>query len=250
MSTSNFRVVERSDSSAAQYSQETPDIEEALQEQAVAGAPTYAPVAPAALPVRLTLLSRVLHRTMQALMDGAKRLEGMALLRNFRSTWYTTSVGHVHTMEFGRPDPGRPSWVFIHGYAARAVDWGHLLRRMSQRCGHIVAIDLPGHGRSPLPFAGQAAMTEANLLRVLRETLTLSTGTAQQAVVVGNSTGGMGAVRLAQALGRERVPYLVLISPLGSPMSGIEVDTVFANVPRRELQARTGICRPAVCQRQ
>ena len=52
--------------------------------------------------------------------------------------------------ESGPPSAATPSVVLLHGLGARAGDWSLQIPALAGR-HHVVAVDLPGHGRSALP---------------------------------------------------------------------------------------------------
>jgi len=77
--------------------------------------------------------------------------------------------------------------------------------------GHrVIALDLPGFGRSPMPPGGEVSITGyADLIDALLEQLGV-----ESAAVVGNSMGGFISAELA-IRHPQRVERLVLISPAG-----------------------------------
>lgn len=160
-----------------------------------------------------------------------------------KSRHVVTRGGKIHLLE-GRGGGGLPPIVVLHGFAAHGVCYAGLLRRFQPHVRRVLAPDLPGHGYSaPLrpgepPEAMLDALTET-LDRVLDE----------PALVLGNSMGGLLAIRYALAR-PERVRGLALISPGGAPLPPDEheaflgrfrletysqalefVDDVFAKVP-------------------
>lgn len=176
-------------------------------------------------PAPMAQLLRGVHSVALHVIDAVKRLEGLAL-PDFSRREVPTAVGPVSVLEWGMPSPGHASWLFIHGYAAQAIDWRPVLQRLRGHCQHLIAVDMPGHGRSPIPAGG---VTESALLVALRDTLEACVGDAP-CVLVGNSTGGLAAIRLAQEnRGRRRVRGVVLISPLGGPMTSQEIDAVLGS---------------------
>ena len=180
--------------------------------------PAPEPPLPAA---RVARLRRGVHGVALNIIDTVKRLEAWALPGFARRT-IATAVGPVRLLEWGTPSPTHASWLFIHGYAAQAVDWRPVLQRLRHHCQHLVAVDMPGHGDSPVPPGG---ISESTLLVALRDALDTCVGSAP-CVLVGNSTGGLGAIRLVQMVGPQRICGVVLISPLGGPMTPEEIDAV------------------------
>lgn len=164
-----------------------------------------------ALPARISLAQRLMVR----LVDGFKYMEGKSLrLHGFRSRWIPTRHGPMHFLEAGRSADG-PTWVFIHGFGSRAAEWGPLLRHWRRHCGRILVVDLLGHGRSSVPPVGMSAQV---LIEAGEEALRTALAPGEKCTLVGNSMGGIGAVRMAQRL-PDAVHGMVLISPAGAPMS-------------------------------
>jgi pimeloyl-ACP methyl ester carboxylesterase len=120
----------------------------------------------------------------------------------------------VHRLWWARGD-GAPI-VFLHGFGADLNGWRpvHRLLPVTQPA---LAIDLPGHGLSPL---GEDASFEA-LVAAAR--LTLAEEGVKEAHLVGHSLGGAVAAALAREPGVKALS-LMLIAPAGL---GDEVNAAF-----------------------
>jgi pimeloyl-ACP methyl ester carboxylesterase len=163
-----------------------------------------------------------LRASMLALIDSVGWGKTKLLQRHgFRRVWVNTSVGPVHVLDAPGQGAGA-TWVFIHGFASQAVDWFGLLRDMQPKCRRLIALDLPGHGHSPVSAAGLNAetLTEAGV-QAIGQLL----APHEQIVLVGNSMGGLGAVRYAQRV-PDRVLAMVLLSPAGAPMAKDEIEAL------------------------
>ena len=143
------------------------------------------------------------------------RLADHAQLATLRARGFTgrhlqTSVGRVHVVESeGRGDG--PPIVVLHGIAASSVHFWQVLPGLRRTARRVVAVDLPGHGFSDVPVAGlQAATLATGLLEALDQL------SDEPFVLVGNSLGGLGAIRYAGAR-PDRVRSLLLLSPGGAP---------------------------------
>jgi pimeloyl-ACP methyl ester carboxylesterase len=114
--------------------------------------------------------------------------------------------GHrVYAATGGRPfDAAKPAVVFIHGAGMDHSVW-QLPARWFAWHGHaVLAIDLPGHGRSegtPLPSVASMAQWVGSLLDAAK---------VEGAALVGHSMGGAIAIEAAAALG-ERITRIGLI---------------------------------------
>jgi pimeloyl-ACP methyl ester carboxylesterase len=94
---------------------------------------------------------------------------------------------HVHDYE-----GDGPQLVLLHGYARSLTDWDALAALLTAR-HRVLAVDLPGHGRSP----GVSPWTIPTVVRHIADTL--DAHGVPEAVVVGHSLGGMVAVEYARA---------------------------------------------------
>ena len=63
-----------------------------------------------------------------------------------KSHYVTLPTGlRVHYLEAG--DPSRPAALLLHGYPTDSRLWRHCMAPLSETY-HVIAPDLPGHGRS------------------------------------------------------------------------------------------------------
>jgi pimeloyl-ACP methyl ester carboxylesterase len=113
-------------------------------------------------------------------------------------------AGALHAEWHGAATSGAPL-VLLHGLGSSSADWGPQLPAFTAR-HRVLAVDLPGHGRSPLPrgrltVAGMADGVARLLARL----------DVPPAHVVGLSLGGCVALALALQA-PERVRSLVLVN--------------------------------------
>jgi pimeloyl-ACP methyl ester carboxylesterase len=104
--------------------------------------------------------------------------------------------GRLHYAERGERREGAPSVVLVHGAGASSAIWMMAISRIA-RASHVVAIDLPGHGPSPVPESGAAALTLAahrDAVGALAAGLCLG-----PSVLVGHSMGALVAIEAALA---------------------------------------------------
>lgn len=139
--------------------------------------------------------------------------------------------GPIHYVEFG--GDGRPL-VLVHGLGGSIENWLAVAPRLTH-LGRVVALDLRGHGRSPMG-AGQTATVESNadvLERFLDEHL------AGSAVLVGNSMGGMISM-IVPARRPDLIAGLVLIDPSISFPDGVDADPVVVSLFATYMQPGAG----------
>jgi pimeloyl-ACP methyl ester carboxylesterase len=104
--------------------------------------------------------------------------------------------GRLHYAERGEPRDGTPPVLLVHGAGASSAIWMMAMARLA-RAGRVVAIDLPGHGPSPPPEGGRAALS----LEAYRDAVGMLAGTLclGPSVLVGHSMGALVAIEAALA---------------------------------------------------
>ena len=80
--------------------------------------------------------------------------------------------------------PGRPNLIFVHGSGGTNLVWTGLLSRFSRRC-NALAVELPGHGRTPAPMLPDIHSAGVWLYRVI-DALNLDS----PPILIGASLGG------------------------------------------------------------
>jgi pimeloyl-ACP methyl ester carboxylesterase len=102
--------------------------------------------------------------------------------------------GRVHFAERGEPRDGAAPTLLVHGAGASSAIWMMAMARLA-RAGRVVAIDLPGHGPSPLPEDGALSLAAyRDAVGMLAATLCLG-----PSVLVGHSMGALVAIEAALA---------------------------------------------------
>jgi pimeloyl-ACP methyl ester carboxylesterase len=101
-----------------------------------------------------------------------------------------------------------PVVVLVHGLAGTMGTWGPVLEGLSSRCT-VVAVDLPGHGRSAPPAGDYSLEVYAGCVSDLLDALG-----HRAATVVGHSLGGGVAMQFAFQY-PQRCERLVLVSSGG-----------------------------------
>jgi pimeloyl-ACP methyl ester carboxylesterase len=115
-------------------------------------------------------------------------------------------AGRIHYAERGERRVERPSVVFIHGAGAGSGIWSMTMARVA-RNAHAIAIDLPGHGPSPLGELGPLSLERyRDAVGELCGALCLG-----PSVLVGHSMGALIALEAALAW-PDKVRALVLVA--------------------------------------
>lgn len=115
----------------------------------------------------------------------------------------------VRVLELGPPD-GEPT-LLVHGWAACAVTYRHLLRALAAAGRRAIAVDLPGHGLSDKPRSPDAYTSRAVVSQITR---LLDELALDRVDLVGHSLGGSIVLDVALA-DPDRVGRLVLAAPTG-----------------------------------
>ncbi len=143
----------------------------------------------------------------------------------------------------GKPfDAAKPTVVFIHGVLGDHSVWILQSRYLAHHGWNVLAVDLPGHGKSAgeAPASVEAA---AGFVAAL-----LDAAGVQRAALVGHSWGSLIALEAAGQLG-ERISHLVLVgtaypmkvspalieSSLNEPLKALKMINVFS---------RSTLCAP------
>jgi len=111
-------------------------------------------------------------------------------------------------------DPALPTVVFVHGAANDHSAWTLQSRYFAHHGRSVLALDLPGHGRS----SGEAMRSVESLAEWLVDLL--RSAALDNVALVGHSYGSLGALAAA-ARWPERVRKLALLGP-GVPMAVAE----------------------------
>ncbi len=91
----------------------------------------------------------------------------------------------------GEPDPGGRALVLVHGAGGHHGLWNPVARELDRLGMPVVALDLPGHGRSDGPPPDRVETIAEAVLRTIRET------GIEAYVLAGHSLGGAVALTLA-----------------------------------------------------
>jgi 2-hydroxy-6-oxonona-2,4-dienedioate hydrolase len=101
-----------------------------------------------------------------------------------------------------------PPLVLLHGVGESAIDWSWVLPKLANN-RRVLAVDFPGFGESDKPNRDYSLDFLTQFLAEFLKTLQI-----HRAVLVGNSLGGIIALRLA-LLKPEQVAALVLVDSMG-----------------------------------
>ena len=114
----------------------------------------------------------------------------------------------------GRPfEPARPSIVFVHGAGMDHTVWALQTRYFAYRGRSVLAVDLPGHGRSegpPLPAVGEIADWLMRLLDAVE---------IDKAAIVGHSMGSLVALEAAVRHGARVSAVALLATSVPMPVT-------------------------------
>lgn len=167
----------------------------------------------------------------------------------------------LHLVDLPGPGPDAPVVLLVHGLGGRWQHWSENLAGLAEHA-RVVAVDLPGFGRSAPPRQGYAVDGFADVLAELARRLGLP-----PVVVVGHSLGALVALRLAhrhpaqvssvvlaagtvgafaQVLGLRGAGHHLRTRPMTVAATLLEVATAGLPVPalvRRQVVARSWLRR-------
>ena len=103
--------------------------------------------------------------------------------------------------------PGAPALLLLHGFTGSTRTWDDLRQALRDDC-QVLALDLPGHGKSPVPHDPAAYALPSVAHDIARA---LDHEGISRCAVLGYSMGGRQALRFALAY-PERVSSLILES--------------------------------------
>jgi pimeloyl-ACP methyl ester carboxylesterase len=127
-------------------------------------------------------------------------------------------------LRYLRGGTGRPL-VLLHTLRTQLEYFGRLIERLDTTRVEIVAVDLPGHGRSSAPRVDYTADYFADSVEQLLERCDL-----REAILAGDSIGATVALTLA-ARGNRRVARVIAVNPYDyGRWSGIRRSSPLANV--------------------
>jgi pimeloyl-ACP methyl ester carboxylesterase len=158
-------------------------------------------------------------------LDNVVRL----LLRagGVRSEHVDTGIARHHA--YVAPGGGRlPPIVWLHGLSDSATTFIPVMRKLRPHTQRVTMIEAAGHGLSTAP---RTEYTPS--VHVASMTHALDTLVREPSILVGNSLGGITALRYALAR-PDRVRGLVLVSPAAAPTEDDATDAV-----RRAFDLRT-----------
>jgi pimeloyl-ACP methyl ester carboxylesterase len=149
----------------------------------------------------------------EALAHAAPDLSG--------ARWQTVTVGPIPWATYAWGDPSAPPLVLVHGVTSNAETFWRIAPAVAAAGRHVVALDLPGHGRTGhwqgrYPFSATAAELAACLRAAGLE--------GSEVTVLGHSWGGMVAAALPAA--GLSPGTLILLDPPAVPLEAMRQMTI------------------------
>lgn len=129
-------------------------------------------------------------------------------------------------------DAAKPAVIFVHGAGMDHTNWQLQSRWFAWHGYSVLALDLPGHGRSEGPVLGSVADLTAWLGRVM------DAAGVERAGIIGHSMGGAVALEAAAAL-PERVTRIALLGTAAAIPVNAELLNAARDTPERAYQMMT-----------
>jgi pimeloyl-ACP methyl ester carboxylesterase len=143
-------------------------------------------------------------------LDDVERAAAGDDAQEAREEWLALGDG-VRLYAVSAGSRGDPALVFLHGIGGSSASWQAVIGSFAAT-HHVVAIDLPGHGRSDVPDPAGSDYSVAGLARTVTDALAVLG--LEQVTLVGHSLGGAIAIGAALAA-PGRIARLVLVDSTG-----------------------------------
>jgi len=128
------------------------------------------------------------------------------------------AAGTLHYADFGGQGP---TIVLVHGLGGSHLNWMAVGPALARR-GHVVALDLPGFGRSARSPSGTSVEVMGKSLARFMDAMS-----AEPVHLVGNSMGGMLSILEGHAR-PDRVASSLLVCPALPPPRGARIEAQWA----------------------
>jgi len=152
--------------------------------------------------------------------------------------------GPVAAWSFGPTDASAPAILLVHGWEDDHISWAPLIDKLVLHGYRVIALDLPGHGRSPAEITGIPILA-AGVAAVGREAERIGAVSHERPfkAVIAHSLGGTATVIAAAELGLRADRFAILAAPnhprlfAGAMMQMLKLNrtqtaTVFAAIER------------------
>lgn len=153
------------------------------------------------------------------------RQEGLESAKTGGARDQSPPVPHYLIAEKSSPEEagGSPeAIVLVHGWASSIATWGHQLPALSSRA-RVLAVDLPGHGRSKPPEAGYSMRGFADAVAAAMDDAGVPRG-----VIVGHSNGTPVALEFARRYPDRALGVVAVDGALKPVMGPEQMDAMFA----------------------
>jgi pimeloyl-ACP methyl ester carboxylesterase len=138
----------------------------------------------------------------------------------FRSRLLRAGTRNLHL--YDRRGAGRaPPVILVHGMGGNAAAFLPIVRAVVRASRRVIAVELPGHGRSQL----QAGEQPATILECAQGVGAALREVGEPAVLIGSSLGGALSLLTAAAL-PEQTAGVVGLNPAGAPLAGADREAV------------------------
>lgn len=130
-------------------------------------------------------------------------MEAWPGLRPFSKRVHLQNLG-LDLFYFEAGDPKQPSLLMIHGLGDEADTWRHVFSPLAEQF-HVIAVDLPGFGRSDKPALDYTPDFMQSAIMAMLETLQI-----QNVILIGSSLGAILSHSLALTH-PEKISKLILV---------------------------------------
>lgn len=134
----------------------------------------------------------------------------------------TTTVARHHVYHY-KGSGSLPTLVILHGGGDSAGTYLPIMLQVKKIFNEVIAIEAAGHGLSDEPTD---TYTFAAHYQSMNEVLDSLIGTERSVIILGNSLGGLTAMKYT-IHAPKRVQGLFLLSPMGAPMTQGMLDDLY-----------------------
>ncbi|MCI0363734.1 MAG: alpha/beta hydrolase [Phycisphaerales bacterium] len=136
----------------------------------------------------------------------------------------------VHYISVANSKPAKPAIVFVHGWACDHTSWDDQMRGLANSGFPLIALDLPGHGKSEMPRRQNFSMDRfADAVAAVMDDAGM-----KSAILVGHSNGTAVIRQFYRRYPKRTLALVVVDGPLRSQFPDPKAAEPFLNMLRAD----------------
>jgi pimeloyl-ACP methyl ester carboxylesterase len=159
-------------------------------------------------------------------------MPAMAVGKDGESKFATLNGAKIHYQSYG--GNGKDAFLLVHGWSSNLEAWGHQIADLAKR-GRVVALDLPGHGKSDKP---QLAYTMDHFAAAIDAVM--QDAKVERAVLLGHSMGTPVARQFYRKYPKKTLAIVIVdgaLRPFGDKAMRDQILTTFRSPNYKEAAA-------------